>query len=528
MDVRSGWKGACAAIFGEELGELEDYRQYLLELHYPCISGKSSVSGKEVALSGSRYCDGARIISQDEVDFERKFAPFSINELKDIDSVLGALSDRFYYCGNKTFGNSKFVEGSDNCDDSFYVLDSHTVVSSKYVAYSSFVRAGSSFIYGGVGLMGSSHIIRGSGANNSRNFESFQDFDCSDMFFTFQCSGCLQCMFSFNLRSKRYAIGNLELEKGKYLALRGKLAGEVAESLRKNKSFRSIYDFAAPMQQEIAAIGMPRFSKKQSNQGRLEEAFRRTAVLVLGSELGDVKNHEKFLSTHTPEIRSIRSPFGNVCCYSDYFLGRNMQKERMISTEEAAIASKAHISVEPGDNAKSIMEKAGAIAFFSAETSEGQSGNNSETPVEYNAHDNYRVAVSAFSRRSAYCAHIQYCDAIFGSGMLMVDCSFCIRCHNCVKVTCSMDMDSCTACARSMFCHNCENVNDSLFCFNTKNKTYAVGNVEVGRENYLKIRKMVIDAILRQIEKNGVLGIDVCSLGCLQSGGATRRKDTNL
>ena len=157
-------------------------------------------------------------------------------------------------------------------------------------------------------------------------------------------------------------------------------------------------------------------------------------------------------------------------------------------------------------------------------TVEGESGNNSETPVEYNAHDNYRVAVSAFSQRSAYCAHVQYCDAIFGSGMLMANCSFCIRCHNCVKVTCSMDMDSCAACARSMFCHNCENVNDSLFCFNTKNKAYAVGNVEVGRENYLKIRKIVVDGILGQLEENGAPDIDVCSLGCAK----LRRLDTNL
>jgi hypothetical protein len=325
-------------------------------------------------------------------------------------------------------------------------------------------------------------------------------------------------MFSFNLRSKRHAIGNLELEKSKYFELRKKLVGEIAGHLREKKRFHSIYDFAAPSEKEIAAIAMPRFAKKKADSARLEEAFGKTCELVLGKRLGSMKDCSRFLSKHAPETQSLRSAFGNECCYSDYFLGKNIRKERLVSADEAEVAGKKSVTVAPGDGTEKILRKISAIAFYPEEGVEGDNGNNSETPIEYNAHDCYRVAVGTFSRRSAYCAHLDRSDAIFGSGMLMVDCSFCIRCHNCVKVTCSMDLDSCANCARCYFCHNCENVHDSMFCFNAKNLTYAIGNVEVGREQYMKAKKVLLDGIGGQLKKTGTAGIDICSIGCEGKG----------
>ncbi|MFA5929388.1 MAG: hypothetical protein WC861_00735 [Candidatus Micrarchaeia archaeon] len=518
MDVYSGWKSTCRAIFGEEIGELDAFRSYLLEYHYPCVKGKSAISGKDVALSSSRYCKGASVISQDEVNFEKKYAPLSINEIKDIDSLLSALSDRFYYCGNKIFSNSKFVEGSDNCDDSFFVKDSHTIVSSKYVAYSSFIRENCSSVYGCVGLMDSSNIIRGTGLHNSRNFESIHCFNSSDMLFAYYCAGCTQCMFSFNLRSKKYCIGNLELPKGKYLEMREKLAKEVAAELREKKRFHPIFDFAAPTPQEIGRIGMPRFAKKPADGKRLEEAFRKTSALVLGKELEGVRAHEKFLSGHSPKTMSLPSAFGNECGYSDYFSGKNVPKERLVTVEESRRMAQECFPVEEEDSVHDIVRKMGRLAFYCSEIKEENSANNTETPLEYGAQDCHRVAVATHSRRSAYAAHLQRCDAVFGSGMLMVDSSFCLRCHNCVKVTCSMDLDSCTNCARSYFCHNCENVHDSMFCFNTKNLSYAIGNVEVGREQYMEAKKMLLDNIASQLKEKSTIGIDICSMGCNWKG----------
>jgi hypothetical protein len=62
-----------------------------------------------------------------------------------------------------------------------------------------------------------------------------------------------------------------------------------------------------------------------------------------------------------------------------------------------------------------------------------------------------------------------------------------------------------------MFCHNCENLQNSMFCFNTKNKNYAIGNVEVGREEYMRIKKMVLDEVNAELDKTGALKRSVFS-----------------
>ncbi|MFH1470448.1 MAG: hypothetical protein ABIF01_01760, partial [Candidatus Micrarchaeota archaeon] len=111
-------------IFGECNVTLEELRPYLLRNHYqPAVMRKSAISGKDVVVSHSRYPEDARYVSQDEIDYLKKAPPLSINEIRDIDSLLGAIEDRVAYAGNKVFGNSASIEKGDNCSDSFFVYD---------------------------------------------------------------------------------------------------------------------------------------------------------------------------------------------------------------------------------------------------------------------------------------------------------------------------------------------------------------------------------------------------------------------
>jgi hypothetical protein len=52
-----------------------------------------------------------------------------------------------------------------------------------------------------------------------------------------------------------------------------------------------------------------------------------------------------------------------------------------------------------------------------------------------------------------------------------------------------------------------------MFCFNAKNLKYAIGNVEVGRGEYMRIRQKVVAELLARLEKTGDIGIDICSIG---------------
>jgi hypothetical protein len=57
----------------------------------------------------------------------------------------------------------------------------------------------------------------------------------------------------------------------------------------------------------------------------------------------------------------------------------------------------------------------------------------------------------------------------------------------------------------SFFCHNCENVSDSMFCFNAKALQYAFCNQPVGKEEYARLKKILLGYVNRELGEKGAL-----------------------
>ena len=89
---------------------------------------------------------------------------------------------------------------------------------------------------------------------------------------------------------------------------------------------------------------------------------------------------------------------------------------------------------------------------------------------------------------------------------------FCIKCYNSAKLSRCFEVDSSRDCSDCYFCHNCENVHDSMFCFNIKNKRYAIGNVEMPREDYIKIKGKVLAEICGELARDGEVRLSIYSL----------------
>jgi hypothetical protein len=45
-----------------------------------------------------------------------------------------------------------------------------------------------------------------------------------------------------------------------------------------------------------------------------------------------------------------------------------------------------------------------------------------------------------------------------------------------------------------------------------KNKQYAIGNAEVGREKFMEIKKMVLAQVTAEIDKNGKTDYDIFNM----------------
>ena len=243
MDMNEAFNSVCRILFREELGSPDEFAPLLKRYTEPVKQANSILSGKEVYYS-EPYCKGAKFISLDEVG-QLKPEPLSPNEIKDIDSLLNAVQERFHYSGNKILGHSQDVQEGENCVDSFHVYRSREIFGSEYTAYCQMVLD-SKFMFGcswgaeANFCMNTTEMYR-----LNRCFEVGLAANTSDAYFSYNCKNCSEIMFSFNQYSKRHCIGNNALPKDKYLALKEKLLSEVAELLKKGKTCPSLVEMAA-------------------------------------------------------------------------------------------------------------------------------------------------------------------------------------------------------------------------------------------------------------------------------------------
>ncbi|MDO8553825.1 MAG: hypothetical protein Q7S22_03390 [Candidatus Micrarchaeota archaeon] len=231
------WRSTCRILFGQELGELKEFEYYLK----PAAIGQtviSSISGKPAWVASDHYSKKAKFF-----DYENELSefvkisskPLDINQIKDTDSLVQSLKERFVYSGNKVLGNSKYIEHSDAVVDSTGVLNSSIVEKSKYVAYGYLAREVENY-FGSMSSGQSSHIVRCFYNNTlKRCFECCTTIGTSDSYFCYNLLQCTDCLFSFNLRGKRYHVANVELEKSQYLKLKTKLLVEISDELKKKK-----------------------------------------------------------------------------------------------------------------------------------------------------------------------------------------------------------------------------------------------------------------------------------------------------
>ncbi len=520
-ELEKRWRTTSKLLFGAEVGALSDYAAWLSERADTVHYSKSSVSGNEVAFSLGEYCAASRRISFDEVDFGSKPKPLPLGELKDIDSLIGSLQERFAYAGNMVLGNSKFVEKSSNISDSFYVYASSRVGDSKYIAYTSMARLCDN-VFGAAAPGESSYLIRCNDTYHvKRAFELWMTANCTDCYYVFALNNCTDCMFSFNLRGVRHAIGNVPLPREKYLSIKSQLLEQMRDELVRKKRLPSLTGLAAKAAdrsseaRELLSGKLPAPAKEKTSMAPMGQAFSRTAKILFGAELSGLESYRPWLLRRIPEgywrksaISGGRLFIGNYAKYSEIPEGRVVLEEEALKLVELT---------PPADVAKITMDTAhkflSDIAYFSLEYHDGTNSNIVDCMAYAYSSNVCQAAPCVQIKDSAYDMWPRSTEHAFGCGVLF-DSQFCMHCYQSVKLQRCFECDSCRDCADSYFCHNCENVQNGIFCFNAKNLRYAVGNVEVGREKFLEVKTRLQEYIGARLGKEKKLELDIFNLAC--------------
>jgi hypothetical protein len=520
--LNKAWKNTCRTLFGEEVGELSDFEDWLMEMQVPRRTEKSAISGKPVSLGICDYARGAKYLSFEEVEFAKRFEPLSINDMKDMDSVIEALQGRIYYTGNVILGNSQLVEASSNVTDSSFIYKCVTVSDCKYVACSALTRS-NEYSFGTFGDGLSSHIIRcGQGHNNRRCFECYSSPNCSDCYYCSDSADCQNCIFCFGARSKSFCIGNTQLPKEKCLSLKAKLLSEISAGLKREKRVFSIFDIigqAAKFRSE-KRFGQGRLPERAGDKKVVEEAFARTSSILLGKELQGLDEYAKLLQRHVVPNLTVVSPLSGqkviVAGYISHILGSRKMEGRVASYDEMLAIGNAGVDAKTLGGMKMDVESLGQllhrIAYANMGFVVGSNINVMESAEVASSESVYRGNAYAFSKKCAYCFWPRSSEHIFGSSCAF-ESSFCINCNYSKKLTRCFECDSCKNSSGLYYSHNCENVRDSMFCFNAKNLANAIGNAPLEPETYKNVKSSLVSQIADELGRKKDLKWDIYNIG---------------
>lgn len=511
-ELNKAWKSTCRILLSEEIGELKEYEEWLKEYLPPTGKQKSHVSGKDVSLTTDHYCKNGRFVSLDEIR-EVSVEPLTINEIKDIDSIIEAVSEKWEYSGNKILGNSASVESSDLVMDSQNVAYSSNVSESSNVFLSSLVRHNSKNTFGSVWFGNGEFVVRISLALEIRRcFESYCMTHSSDLYLSHNCHGCHDLMFSFHQYNKRDCIGNLQLSKGKYTELKKKLLRDIVDELKKHKRFPSLFDMVPNEKPSDVIIPLP-LKPRSEDMVPIEKAFSSTFKVLFKKEAKGIHDHEDWLSRHLPGVGEITSPFGIKTYETDFPCLASYPKKRIVSEAESFELAKLHLNENDVTSLDKIKSKLSQIGFFSTETRTGTYSNVIKSPILYGASNLYNVLQAT---RSENCAvDTTVLDSKYAFGCYRIHNSeFCINCHNSMYLKRCFEMDASTNCSDSYFAHNCEGLQEAMFCFNAKGKRYAIGNSPLLPEQYRRIKDMLVEQMADEILANKSLKWDIFNVGC--------------
>lgn len=508
-ELNNQWKATSTLVLGKDVGELNEYMDWLVELNNPRFVKKSSLSGVKAVFTSSEFSDNGKFVSMNEIDFHKRFEPFNINEIKDIDSILEGLQERFYYCGNIVLGNSKFIEKSSNISDSFFVYDSVKISDCKNIAYSQYLRLCENIF--GTNEGGESRFcIRCSILfKNTRCFELWKGSNCSDCYYSYGLDGCREAFFSFNLVGKDYSVGNLVLPRDKYLEIKKKLLSEISEQLIKDKKLPSLIEITSNAEidntEVIGNIGAVHNKNTGIDKSIINDSFSKTSELLFEKQLqGDIELYDRWLKAHTVVPYPVKSVLSKQPVQMSQWPGlAQLPKNRLVTYNEGLeIGENIAISESQAKyiGLSNIEQIIGRIAYYTPEYITGSNSNLIECQWGCSAGNCYKTVICAYSKNCAYCSWPRSSEYCFGCGIVF-DSGFSMKCYDSVRQVRCFEVDGGRNNTDTYFSHNVEGLEQAAFCFNIKNKHYAVGNAEIGKEQFLKVKKMIQEFVFDELNK---------------------------
>ena len=250
---------------------------------------------------------------------------------------------------------------------------------------------------------------------------------------------------------------------------------------------------------------------------QIEKAFAATASIIFGKPFSGIEGYGNWLTARAKQANSRKVPSiisGNEVMVAPIGCFEQMGGNVATLGESLLLGGKSLCESEVcALNMKNAVALLSKISATTPEVIYGENFNTEGCACYGPTQGCFHSTFCWFSKKVAYSFWTRDCDSVFGCSNLVLS-SFCIRCHSSTGLQRCFEVNDSSNCSGSYFCHNSEGLQDCMFCFNTKNKRYAIGNVEVGRETYSRIKHLVMASIVSELEKTHCLRYDIFNVGC--------------
>ncbi|MCX8194830.1 MAG: hypothetical protein N3G22_01860 [Candidatus Micrarchaeota archaeon] len=223
----------------------------------------------------------------------------------------------------------------------------------------------------------------------------------------------------------------------------------------------------------------------------LNKKWKDTCKIILGGEIGELKDYEKWLSDNLSPRTVYTDSKGREIVISVPHYGKN---SRWISFDEVDFNKRyppIHISSERIGEIESLLNAVRDRIYY---TGNVVLGNSKFVDKSTGIFESYFVY---HSERCAYCKYITHttqatsCEYMFG-------CNGHGSTSFCIKTFATMYSSRCFECSKAEYCadcyysHNLANCQHCFFCFNLKNKRYCIGNLQLSPEKYHEIKNRLL------------------------------------
>jgi hypothetical protein len=223
----------------------------------------------------------------------------------------------------------------------------------------------------------------------------------------------------------------------------------------------------------------------------LNAAWKSTCKILLGQEIGELQEYEKFLKRYIVPLKKTKSTFsGKDIAYGAPY----SPKAKFISEDEMGLLTPAPLGTNDIKDIDSLFN-AVAERFHYAGNKQGgqikdvvQSEDVSDAFFVYDSRDIFR------SENIGYCQMIVEMKYVFGC-CWGTKCNFAINTTEFFQSNRLFESTLVTNTADAFYSYNCNNCQEVMFCINQKSTRYAIGNNSLPKDKYLELKKKLLAEI---------------------------------